>query len=239
MARTKRVLASSILLTLAVGMAALGAWQLQRMDEKRALIESFDNAPFASLEEALAGDQRFSRVRVTGRFDPARHVLLDNKILRGQAGVHVFTPFTVFNGTTVLVNRGWKPMSADRSQLPDIPTPTVPVELNGMLAPPPEHRQRLGEPDTLVTDRWPQLVTYLDLETVAAALDTDLPDRVVWLAADHEAGFEGRDWSPATVPAERHRAYAIQWFALSVTALVIWLGMWVRGRRRSASDVNR
>lgn len=225
--------ASLVLLPLALLMAALGWWQIQRMEAKEALIQEFDDAPNLTLEEALRQENRFARISATGRFDTRRHVLLDNMILDGRAGVHVYTPFTTFSGTTILVNRGWKPMAADRRSLPEIWTPTVPVGIRGMLAPPPEHRQRLGEPDSLTTEGWPQLVTYLDLEAVAGALQEQLPGRIVRLAEDDPAGFEGRDWSPAVMTPERHLAYAVQWFALAVVALAVALALSFRARARS------
>lgn len=219
------------MLPLAAVFAWLGFWQLERMEEKRALLVEFESAEVMPLDAAIQSDRRFVRISATGRFDSEKHVLLDNQVLDGRAGVHVLTPFRTFSGTSVLVNRGWKPLPADRGNLPDIWTPTVPVELGGTLAPSPEHRQRLGQADRLTADQWPQLVTYLDIASVADALNVALPDRVVWLSAQHEAGFEGRNWSPSVSGPERHSAYAFQWFALSVTAVVVWLVL--LGRRLS------
>lgn len=237
MALRRAFAAGLALLPLALAFAALGWWQTERMKEKQTLMRQFQSAEPMSLDRAIEDGARFARISVTGRFDPHRHVLLDNMVLGGKPGVHVFTPFQAFNGTTILVNRGWKPMSADRSSLPDIWTPTVPVGISGILAPPPEHRQRLGAADELNNSDWPQLVTYLDIDNVAGVLQTRLPGWVVWLDAGDENGFEGRDWSPAVTTAERHRAYAIQWFALAVTSLVIWMVLLVRAKRGAGGGV--
>ncbi len=128
-------------------------------------------------------------------------------------------------------------MPADRRSLPDIWTPAVPVGIRGILAPPPEHRQKLGSADPLNRQDWPQLVTYLELEAVSGALEASLPSWVIWLSADDPNGFEDRDWSPAAAGPERHQAYAVQWFALSATALVIWMVLKFRaGKRQSRND---
>lgn len=222
--------ASLVLLPLAILMAALGWWQIGRMQSKQALIDAFEDAPQLTLDEALEQQPRFAQISATGRFDLRRHIMLDNQVLGGKAGVHVFTPFQTFSGTTVLVNRGWKPLPADRSSLPDVWTPAVPLGIRGLLSPPPEHRQRLGKPDTLNPETWPQLVTYLDIETASAALGTPLPDFVVLLADDDPAGFAGRDWKPAVMTPERHQAYAVQWFGLAAAALVIWTILLLRHR---------
>lgn len=226
-----------VLLPLAVLMAALGWWQIERMNARQTLFDDFANAGERALEDALGDTQPFASVRIAGRFDETRHVMLDNQVFRGQPGVHVFTPFLAESGSTILVNRGWQALQPDRRRLPAVQTPPGATTITGILAPPPEHRQRLGEADTLASNQWPQLVTYLDVATVADALQTELPERVVWLTGDHPAGFEGRDWSPAVMTPARHQAYAVQWFALAATALVIWLVLVFRGRAaRPAED---
>lgn len=228
---TGPIRASLVLIPLALVMAALGWWQLDRMKAKQSLQSSFNDATELGLDEAVQGDVPFARVSSNGRFDSERHILLDNQVLNGKAGVHVFTPFRTMNGTEILVNRGWKPMAPDRGSLPEIWTPTVPVRISGILAPPPEHRQKLGEPDELTRDDWPQLVTYLDIATASAALDATLPSWVIWLDPEDPNGFDGRDWAPAVMTPERHRAYAVQWFALAATALAILVVLSIRDRK--------
>ena len=89
------------LIAIAVACFWLGHWQLERKDEKQILFDQFENAPMLSIEQALKQDQRFSRVQAYGHFDDTRHVLLDNKILNGRAGVHVLTPFILADGTEI------------------------------------------------------------------------------------------------------------------------------------------
>jgi surfeit locus 1 family protein len=225
------------LIPLAILMAALGWWQLERMKSRQLALDQFSNPKEMTLEQALEAGKPFTRVETVVRFDPVRHILLDNQVLNGRPGVHVLTPFTTESGTTILVNRGWQAIAPDRRSLPEFETPREAQELQGILAPPPEHRQRLGAPDTLQADQWPQLVTYLDIDAVAAVLKTALPVSVVWLATEHPAGFEGRDWKPAVMTPQRHQAYALQWFALSAAALIgaVLLGV----RRRSNQDGDR
>ena len=228
--------ASLVLLALALIMAVLGWWQIERMGAKQSLIDEFENADAVTLEQALQDRARYARISATGRFDTRRSILLDNMVQDGQPGVHVYTPFTTFSGTTILVNRGWKAMAADRRSLPDVWTPAVPVGLRGILAPPPEHRQKLGSPDELAADQWPQLVTYLDIAAVSDALGEDLADHVVLMAADDPAGFEGRDWSPVVMNPDQHLAYAVQWFALAVVAFAIAVLISFRQRRGRAAE---
>jgi len=221
-----------VLMLLALVFASLGLWQRHRAAEKAELERQFLNASDMPLEEALRLDLRFAHVSAKGRFDDKRHILLDNQIRRGQAGVHVFTPFYLADGRAILVNRGWLPLAADRKTLPRVPTPAGPLLIHGRLNIAPEPGRRLGPADSLRRDDWPQLVTYLDIADISAVLGTVLDPHVVQLAASEPSGFSGRDWQPAYLTSKRHRAYAFQWFSLSAACLVIWI---FTGYRRAAA----
>ena len=226
-----------ILVTLAAVFLRLGLWQLERKADKELLFERFENAPSMSLGQALEAGQPFTRVAARGHFDPERHILLDNKVWQGRAGVHVLTPFVPEVGPALLVNRGWLPLPADRSYLPDVPTASGAFELTGRLAPPPGVGRRLGAPDALVTDDWPQLVTYLDLPSVAGALEEPLAPWVILLDAADPGGFEGRQWSPAAMTPAVHGGYAVQWLGLLAATVVIWLVLGLRrGRQRDEAS---
>lgn len=224
-----------LLFLLAVLFAGLGSWQLQRMAEKTRLFEQFEAAPALTLAEAIAAESRFARVRAYGHYDAERHLLLDNRLYRGRPGVHVLTPFYSTGGRVVLVNRGWLPLPPDRRSLPAIPTDDRAKEISGRLNRLTSQGPRLGEPDLLATDAWPQLVTYLDHAPVADALGTDIEPWLVQLDADRPDGFDGRDWQPATMGPATHGAYALQWFSLAAAALVIWLLLGLRRGRAAAT----
>jgi len=214
----------------------LGTWQLEREEEKIILFDQFENAPMLSIEGALKQDKSFSRVQAYGRFDDSRHVLLDNKIHNGRAGVHVLTPFSLGNGDTVLVDRGWLPLPPDRRHLPPVPTDPSARTISGMLKRPTTDGPRLGKPDELVTDEWPQLVTYLELKTVSDALGTPLLPWLLQLDPADPGGFEGRQWVAAVMGPEIHAAYAFQWFALSLATMIIWLTLGFRRAQQQQSS---
>lgn len=219
------------LLVLTLLFARLGWWQLERKTEKQALFEQFDNAPVMNIRQALDSAEKFARVEAYGRYDPSRHILLDNKILNGRAGVHVLTPFTLDDGTQILVNRGWLPLALDRRSLPEVGTDDSMRTITGILNKPSTGGQRIGEPDVLVMDRWPQLVTYLDLDSVSAALNSTLEPWLLQLKAEDESGFEGRQWQAAVMEPKVHGAYAMQWFSLAAAAFIIWIVLGVRKRK--------
>lgn len=222
--------ATLALLLLACMFATLGTWQQRRAAEKRAIELQHQTAPSLPLESAIKQKSRFSAVDALGRYDGNRHVLLDNQIWHGQAGVYVFTPFYTVGGTAVLVNRGWLPLSPDRKSLPAIPTPAGEVVLRGMLNTPPVPGRLLGPPDRLHRDDWPQLVTYLNVPDISEILGTPLEDWVVQLSDSEPGGFEGRDWQPVYLTSSRHQGYAIQWFSLLAACFVMWVFIGLRNQ---------
>ena len=223
-----------ILITLAAGFLRLGLWQLDRKAEKTELFERFENAPSMSIEQALAQQAELARVEAFGHYDEARHVLLDNRIWNGRAGVQVLTPFILSDGRWVLVNRGWLPLPPDRLALPAVPTHAAERTIRGRLVPPSTDGPRLGEADVLVSDHWPQLVTYLDLADVGAALGDSLQPWIVQLDADEPTGFADRQWSAAVMEPAVHGAYAVQWLALSTATLIIWITLGLRRGQQQA-----
>lgn len=213
-------MATLILAALACAFAALGWWQLQRADLKRDLMTAHREAPELPLQQALEEQRRYARVTLDGVLDP-RHLLLENQVLNGQPGLHVFTPL-VHDGGAILVNRGWLPYANQRRGLPQIPTPEGTVTVTGRINLPPRPGMMLGQADVL-KDQWPQRITYLQLEAAATALELPLADQVLQLDADAATGFAGRDWPAVNFGPKKHIAYALQWFTLVLTVLVVWI----------------
>jgi surfeit locus 1 family protein len=208
---------------LATLFASLGAWQTRRAAEKSVLEAQYRDAARMPLSAAIERDERFARVEASGHYDTARHILLDNQLWQGRGGVHVFTPFTTNGGEVVLVNRGWLPLPPDRRSLPDVATPAQQVVLTGLLNLFPVPGRKVGEADALASDHWPQLVTYMEHGDIERALGVELAERIVQLSPKDVHGFDGRDWKPVFMSAERHRGYAFQWFALTAACVVLWL----------------
>lgn len=220
--------------TLALGVLAcacawLGAWQLERAEDKRGLQAAFENPPTLDRLQPGSATPEFARLTLRGRFDPERHVLVDNRVLDGSAGVHVLTPFRpASGGPLLLVNRGWLPLPPDRAALPEVTTPTEALTLHGHLGRLPQPGLRLGEPETLDPAQATVLVTYPDQSYISAWLGEAPHPQVLYLDATSPGGFAGRDWRPVVMTARRHTAYAVQWFALAATAVVAWVVLAMR-----------
>lgn len=224
------------------GLARLGYWQWQRAQEKEAIIAGLDRARQAApldYEAAVraASEQGYAAVLLRGRYDPTHQIYHDAQLREGKPGLQVYTPFETEAGAWLLVARGWTPLPVEsRQQLPALPTPTETVELRGVLSPPPGAAMRMGA-TTTHTD-WPWLTPRIDLDESAQRLQRPLLDFVLQLDPASPAALL-RDWQPGFLPPERHRGYAVQWYALALTVLVIYFVLLWRqlkaGRRHPAA----
>ena len=184
---------------------ALGNWQSDRAEEKRA---------------AAAAVQR---VALRGEFFERFTVFLDNKVYRGQPGFQVVQAFRTTDSRHILVNRGWIAAGARREQLPEIRTPAGVVALAGIRL---ERLPRAYEPSAArPAGRIWQNVT---VEAFAAWSGLALEP---WVLEQHSALDDGlaRDWPRPDLGIEKHLGYALQWYSLAALSVILLL---VLGFRR-------
>lgn len=233
-----RVLPTLMTAVIIAGLVALGLWQLERRDEKHALMaaltERLAAAPVALPERARWSAlnrerDEFRRVTFTATFKPApAEVYTSGSALRADVtgvGRFVFQPAVTPQGETVVIDRGFVPEGA-AAQAP----PTAPVTLTGYL-------------------RFPESPGWL----------TPAPDagKRLWFARDHLAMSQTLDWgevAPFYIDLESsaptsglprpgplavhlrddHLQYAITWFGLAAAVLIAFL-VWLHGTRRALS----
>ncbi|MDJ0739395.1 MAG: SURF1 family protein [Gammaproteobacteria bacterium] len=217
---------------------SLGYWQMGRAAAKQELVEqraaSELTAPLALAgTTSLAEDDRYRPAIVTGRYVDDQQWLLDNRVYRGQAGYHVFTPFVIDGerAPALLVNRGWIAVGESREYLPRLPVPEGDVTLRGRLDSPASVGLVVGEvPLQSVEDR--VLVQALDIQALAAARQMSLL-RYALVIDDGQPGGLQYDWSPIPqMGPEKHLGYAVQWFGLAVALLIIFIGVNTRRNGR-------
>lgn len=214
-------LAVAILLPLLLG---LGFWQLDRAGQKRAIEDDFAAGDQIEMVSSPAGMEilpRYRRVSLRGHFDGSRQFLLDNMTDGGAAGYQVLTPFLPHGWDRwVIVNRGWVKKDFASPALPDLAVAETDREIRGRLAPLPRPGLALAAAEQ--ADRsWPRVAQFPAMGELEAALERPLADRSVLLDPEAPDGFLRR-WQPASLGPERHIGYAVQWFALAATLLIIY-----------------
>ncbi len=204
----------------AAGLASLGTWQLQRANAKQELLDGVDRAaraPVLPLTNLLAsgGDLRFRAVSVRGEFLADQQILLDNQLREGQAGLRVYAALRLADGKALLVDRGWLARPDRGQSLPTVELPAGVVTLQGVLLDPPGAGLALG---SAPAQSWPLLLTRIDLTDLQRRLALPLLD---WVLEDQNTP-RAMSIRAGMLPPERHRGYAVQWFGLSLTLLIIY-----------------
>ncbi len=211
------------------GTARLGVWQLDRAAYKENLQKSMDSrsklpalpasALAATAEQAI--EQHDRAVVVRGRWVPSATVFLDNRQMNGAPGFFVVTPLRMVDASgTVLVQRGWVARDTmDRTRVPDIPTDSGDVTVQGHIAPPPLRLYDFGGAASGVIRQNLDLVSYgrefsLDLKPLSVMQDAE---------GAPQDGLS-RHWARPDVGIQKHYGYAFQWFALCalMSGLYVW-----------------
>ena len=205
---------------------ALGFWQLDRAEQKRALLARYASGKGQAVLRLEPGMTRFEglayqRAAAGGRYDSAHQFLLDNRTHEGLAGYHVLTPL-VLDGSNqaVLVDRGWVPVGASRERLPAVAVDEAPRQVRGLLRLPPKRVFMLGDEEP--RGRWPYRIQHVDIEALGRELGYPLLPVLLLLDPDEDDGYV-RDWRPLHFGPERNIGYAVQWFGLAAALLVIYL----------------
>lgn len=227
---------ASALVLCVLGLAAfasLGYWQLGRAREKQAMIDAFMQGGRQTVDATGLGFDALSRyqhVRLRGAYDATHQVLLDNMpSATGQPGYRVLTPLERSDGRGwVLVDRGWVPLGATRDDLPDVSVAAGEREVSGILDVLPIPGLRVGPAASPGPVHWPRVLLFPTEADVESELGIAVEPRIILLDAGRPDGFE-RKWRPSLgFGPERHLGYAIQWFALALLVVVLFVALNLR-----------
>lgn len=201
-------------------LTSLGFWQLDRAEEKVQLLASFDARRQLPPQDvlSLAEYENYRPAVAVGEFDSERYWLLDNRIYGGKFGYEVVAPFTLLDGSVLLVNRGWLVGDSSRQKLPVVDIPRGQVTIRGEFYRSHEKPFSLGE---IPSSKWPRRVQWLELDNVAPEFDAMMPT-TLRLFQDSVAALH-IDRLVINVSPAKHRGYAFQWFAMAIAFLVVFV----------------
>jgi surfeit locus 1 family protein len=194
-------------------LASLGAWQLQRLEWKEAILADIEAriaaAPVAVPAAPIPEADRYLPVTATGDLlGTSLRVLVSTKE-RG-AGYRLVTPLMLEDGRRVMVDEGFVGLEENTA-----PGAAAGVTVTGNLHWPEEMDSWTPEPD--VSDG---LFYARDVTAMTSALGTE----PVLIVARTVTGTDPRA-TPMPVTSigipNNHLGYAVQWFGLAL----VWLGM--------------
>jgi len=229
-------------LVVIAGCAWLAQWQVDRAEDKRQIIERWNDQATTRLETLTRPYSLPQPISGVGIWDSSRQILLDNRVRQRRSGVHVLTPLRIPDGRLFLVNRGWAAWPARTAQLPNPGLSEASTEnrkagsreaeIQGVLNTPPGTGIRLGDTEIPSDEDWPLLMTYFDHGGLAELFGDDLQPAVIQLAPEHPAHLTGDPWKVVTFGPDRHIGYAMTWTSIAIVVAALWLVLTIRQARR-------
>ncbi|MGB8339434.1 MAG: SURF1 family protein [Burkholderiales bacterium] len=202
--------------------ASLGRWQLNRAEEKQALLNEYETKaaqPAINYDgkNILIKSNTYKNIAITGEFDTKAEIFLDNKFHNNKPGYHVITPLRVAENHYVLINRGWVARESDYRIIPTVKTPQGSVKIEGIAVPPSGKFLELST-QTVEGKVWQNLVisryveqTKLSVVPLVIQQKNDTGDGLQRVAERPDTGIA------------KHQGYAFQWFALCAGIFITYI----------------
>lgn len=120
---------------------ALGTWQVQRLSWKKNLIKDLENKMALEpiglpkhINPNVIPEFEYRKVRLRGRFDHSKEILIQSRTREAELGYHLITPFCPENGgDPILVNRGFIKREFMNPQARPLSCESTDLEVIGML----------------------------------------------------------------------------------------------------------
>ena len=196
--------------------SALGAWQLERLAWKTALLQQIDRGEAAPAVPLTGDPKPFTKVRVAGRLRQDLQALYGVEVRSTAAGpamgAFLLSPLDRPGLDPVIVDRGWVPLDAPR------PQGDMDAVIEGYVRAP-EQPVRFGAKDDPLARRF----YALDPAAIADSLGIAKAAPFTLVALGHVP--PGTYPEPADTlprPPNNHLSYAITWFGLAASLLVIF-----------------
>ena len=214
----------------------LGAWQVRRHYERSGFLDSIEmkldarparNADIGAPFEAL----NWRKAVISGHFHDVPPAFLAGRYEFGEPGYDLVQPFQITDGPSVMVVRGWIPSSDWRALSDNTGLSDSEQTLQGLLIEPIDD---LTVPIIPASDIAPERYRRDAFGVVRDASPIQTIPLVLIVGQQLEAGvLKSRESYPVTgyVPKPKslpHVQYAMTWFLIAGTLIVIWLAAGIR-----------
>lgn len=203
----------------------LGLWQIQRADEKTKMIvaqEALAKQDPLIWEPGQKLPEQYQKIRLQGIYLPELF-LLDNQHYQHQFGYDVISPLLLDDGSVVMVDRGWVSGDITRRIFPKVQIPHGSFKMLGTVYFPSKKQWVLG-PRFEKKENKLTILELIDEEILKQILQKKVYPFIIRLDSSEPFGFV-REWEIVSMPPQRHFAYAIQWFAMALVILIIFVAL--------------
>ncbi|GDX55425.1 hypothetical protein LBMAG29_07350 [Methylophilaceae bacterium] len=163
-------------------------------------------------------------VTISGEFLNDKNIILDNQVVQEKVGFLIYTPFKILDSNrTILVNRGWYPLSNSRNDVPNIPPIKGAQAIEGEINQMPSSGISLGKVVTEKLDESSFRLQKMDYEVLCSLLGKDLMRYVVKLKKPIFDKTYILDSGIPVPDSDKNYGYAFQWFAMAFTLFIIFI----------------
>ena len=191
---------------------SLGTWQIIRLNWKNNLISEIENSlKNAPVELAQSKKENFLKIKTSGFIDFDKQIYLYSLNDSGTPGFEVINPITI-EDENYLINRGWIPFEKKGTQeinLFDQKNIIGTLKLQG--------RKNIFKPDNdLDENYW----FSLNREDVLKFTGKNFSKYIIYLDGDYQ--FPRPKKITANI-SNNHKKYAMTWFSLALSILLLYL----------------
>lgn len=201
----------------------LGLWQLQRADEKEKMISAQTKlAQMAPIDWDFGQKPplQYQKIKVRGHY-LTDVFLLDNQHYQHQFGYDVLSPLVLADGRVLMVDRGWVKADPLRKEFPEINSPKGEQLVQGSVYFPSINPWLLG-PGLEKKENNVIILEALDVKLVNQILQKETGAFIIRLDKQGSDGFV-REWTVVSMSPQRHLGYALQWFAMALVIVILFL----------------
>ena len=191
---------------------SLGTWQIIRLNWKLDLITQINNS-LANEPVSLtqAEKKNFLKIKTSGKIDFNKQIYLYNLNQEGKPGFEVLNPILI-NEENYLINRGWIPFEKkDTSEINKINQ----EEITGILKI--QNKANYFKPaNDIEGNYW----FTLNRDDIFEYTGKSFSQYIIYLSGDYKIPL------PIKISADisnNHKKYAITWFSLAISILLIYL----------------
>jgi surfeit locus 1 family protein len=191
---------------------SLGSWQLYRLNWKLNLLSEIENSLKNDPVELSKVDKKnYLRIKTSGIIDFNKQIYLYNLNESGKPGFEVINPI-IINNENYLINRGWIPFN--KKDKPEVNLINE-SDIVGTLKL--QHEASTFKPDNDINKNY---WFTLNREDIFKYTGKKFSDYIIYLNGDYKLP------KPKVITANisnNHKKYAITWFSMAISILLIYL----------------
>ena len=193
-------------------MLSLGFWQLYRLSWKLDLINQIENSlKIDPVELQNVEKKNYLRIKTSGQIDFEKQIYLYNLNETGKPGFEVINPIKVGN-EDYLINRGW--ISFDQKNKPEINVVDQKNIIGTLML---QSKSSSFKPKNEVDKNY---WFTLDREDILKFTGKNFSKYIIYLNGNY------KNPRPRVITAKisnNHKKYAITWFSMAISILLIYL----------------